>query len=269
MCGPSHCTRRWTGGNLPAAAASKAEASRTPQLREGSPKRASTNVNAPGPVRLRTQATFRKSALRAAPRTVPVSCGPWTPAAPPPSPRRAAPGRADEAAHPAPQRRGRAGGGRPDAGGAPRQPRHPARARARRPRDVPAHGAREPRPAPAVDLSARAPRPVRRPRRARDARGLRLPGRLPGRGRRPRGHLHDLPDRARLLPVRLPRLLRGRAPRGQGPHARGHGARPGLRVRHARAAPARGATSSRATRRPSPSPGARASGWRGSRRATC
>ena len=100
------------------------------------------------------------------------------------------------------------------------------------------HGPREPRAAPPVDLSARARGPVRRPPVALRARRLRLPRR--GRGRRPRRHLHDLPDRPRLLPVRLPRLLRGRAPRRQGAHAGGDGARPRLRVRHARPPPHRG-----------------------------
>ena len=58
--------------------------------------------------------------------------------------------------------------------------------------------------------------------------------------RRHRGRADPLPDRPRRLPVRLPRLLRARAPRRPGPDARGDGADGRARVRAARAAPAGG-----------------------------
>ena len=74
-------------------------------------------------------------------------------------------------------------------------------------------GRGEPRAAPAVDLPARAPRPVRGALRPLAARRLRVPARLPARGRRDRGRADRLPDRPRRLPVRLPRLLRPPAPR--------------------------------------------------------
>ena len=94
------------------------------------------------------------------------------------------------------------------------------------------------------------------------ARRLRLPARLHRRRRRHRRRLHHLPDRPRLVPVGLPRLLRERPPRRQGADARGDGARARLRLRPARACTGSRRTSSPATRPRSRSPAAPASGSR-------
>ena len=53
----------------------------------------------------------------------------------------------------------------------------------------------------------------------------------PHRQRRDRRRVHDLPDRPRRVPVRLPRLLRARAPRRPGSDARGARADPRPLVR--------------------------------------
>ena len=60
------------------------------------------------------------------------------------------------------------------------------------------------------------------------------------RGRRHRRRLHDLADRARLLPVRLPRLLRERAPRRQGADGASRWRSCSTTLRPALAPPARG-----------------------------
>ena len=92
---------------------------------------------------------------------------------------------------------------------------------------------------------------------------------VPHGQRRDRGRVHDLPDRPRRLPVRLPRLLRPRAPRRPGPDARGARADPRPRVRAARPAPHRGEHPARQPAVDRARPAAAASGWRASRRATC
>src|SRR5262249_7695184 len=100
-----------------------------------------------------------------------------------------------------------------------RRARRPARAGARGPAGGPGARSPGPSPAPPVDVPAGARRPVRRALLALAPRRLPVPALLPARQRRDRGRLHGLPDRPRRVPVRLPRLLRARAPRRPGPDA--------------------------------------------------
>ena len=92
---------------------------------------------------------------------------------------------------------------------------------------------------------------------------------LPHRHRRDHRRVHDLPDRPRRLPVRLPRLLRPRAPRRPGPDARGARADPRPLLRPARPAPGRGQHPARQRSRRSRWPAAPGSASRASPRATC
>ena len=93
---------------------------------------------------------------------------------------------------------------------AARRAGQPARAHARGPARVPRTRPGEPAAAPAVDVPARAGRPVRRALRPFAPRGLPVRGRDPHRDGRDHRRVHDLPDRPRRLPIRLPRLLRAR-----------------------------------------------------------
>ena len=153
--------------------------------------------------------------------------------------------------------------GRP-AGG---RPRRPARARPRGPRRflAMARSSRElHRPwaiRPSAPTSSTSCWPLR-------ARRLRLPPRHRRRHGRDRRRLHHLPDRARLVPVRLPRLLR------HGRHARQGLMREASEQVLDHAFGPLGCTASRrtsspATRRRSRWPAAPASASRASRRATC
>ena len=112
--------------------------------------------------------------------------------------------------------------------------------RPRRPGRAAGIGARQPGLPPAVGLSARPRRPVRRARGPLASRGLLLARGLRGPRRRDRRGLQRLPDRARAVPVRVPRLLRPRAPRRPRVHAGGAAAGGRVRVRPPGAAPHRG-----------------------------